>query len=163
MRRILIGIVLVAALVWTVGAVRFALASPEERIRMRIDRMAIGFNTTKMAGVLGGFAHEYRDDDQEIDRDRVKEILLYLFFREIDPLTKRFRLRVEVPEPEFSVELDGADRSKAVVNMRAVFYERDGDSEELYWDARVTADMVEGEDGWQLLRTRKVNHSDRKR
>ena len=162
-RRLLAGILILVGLVWGVGQLRYMIASPETRIRMRIERMALGFNTTKMAGALGGFARDYRDADSGTDKERVKQILLHFFFREIDPTTKRFRMRVEVPEEELSVSLDPDDESRAVVQLRAVFYEREGDSEELYWDARVTAEMAEGEDGWQILRTREVNHRDRRR
>lgn len=163
MKRALSVLIVGLALVWGYSELRYALASPEARVRMRIEGMALGFNTTKMAGVLGGFSKDYLDEESRIDRERVKEILLHFFFQEIDPTTKRFRLRVEIPEEQLSVVLDPADEHSALVHMRALFYEREGESERLYWDAHVTAEMRAGEDGWQIARTREVNHEARQR
>lgn len=154
-------VALLAALVLLVGIPRLrrALASDEQKIAWRIEDMAEGFNATRSARVLRGFAPDFRDEGG-FTREDVHQALVYLFFNEIDPKTKQFRMRVEIPEERLSVEV--TEEGRARVSLAARFWIRAGDREELYWDAVISGEMRDGEDGWQFERTHGVNHAGRR-
>ncbi len=161
MRRILVLSLFVVVAIWSIGRLRHALASPEERIRMRLEQMELGFDTTKVAGVLGGFAEDYRDEGSGIGRDEVQQILRHLVLRQFAGGSSSVELRVDLED--VVIELDPDDPERATSRMRAVFWQSEDEVEKLYWDARVTGDWRSGPDGWQLVRTRDVNHADRGR
>lgn len=158
-RPLLIALLAVLALLVGVPRLRRALASDEQKIAWRLESMAEGFNATRSARVLSGFAADFRDEGG-FTREDVHQALVYLFFNEIDPKTKQFRMRVELPEDRLSIELTGEDRAN--VSLAARFWIRDGDEEELYWDALISGEMRDGENGWQFERSHDVNHEARR-
>ena len=155
-------IALLAALLLLVGIpwLRRSLASDEQKIAWRIETMAEGFNGTRTAKVMRGFAPAFRDESAGFSREDVHQALVYLFFNEIDKSTKQFRMRVEIPEDRLSIELEDEDRAR--VSLAARFWVRDGDQEELYWDAVISGEMRDGERGWQFTSSYDVNHAERR-
>lgn len=151
---------LVAAL--AVGAVfgwrtiRSALASDEDKVRWVFQDMEHGFNNTRMAPVIGGFAKSYQDESSGVTRAELREILAYLFLRKHDPETKRFRLRVEIDEEALAVAIDEVSR-KATVSGAARFFDTLGDEEQIFWDARFEAELVDAGEGWEVVQTGRVN------
>ncbi len=135
------------------------LGSEEDKILRRFEHMTQGFNLEDAGAVLAGFHDDYEDeDDRGYDRRRIRETLIYLFFRGGEE-----RLRMELPEQELIVEL-APEGESAQAGGRAVFWRaRPDGTEELYWDARFRAELVDGAEGWQILRTFEVNHHERER
>lgn len=158
-RPFVLGLLAVLALLVGVPRLVRSLAAPQERLERRLTEMARGFDHCRTARVLAGFADEYRDAGSGVRREDLHRILVHLFFREIDPATKRFRLRVELGEPEVALDEDG---ERADVRVRARFFARTGGEEEVFWDASVQGEMRDGPDGWQLVETHDVNHAERR-
>lgn len=169
MIRKLLLVLAVLVIGWvTVDRVRWALASDETRIRWAIQDMAEGFDAQKTNKVLSGFTEDFKDAGTGVGRDELHGALVHLFFTEIDPETKRFRLRVEIPDDELEVEVNDADaegRKTADVRLLAHFLRSisGGGSELGWWDARVHARMVETDDGWRFDLAHEVNHDERPR
>jgi len=153
-------------ILWFGGrALWYALSGDEDQIAWVLDEMVDGFNDTRMRSVLGGFSRDFRDESSGATRAEVHQALASLFMSELDPETKEFLLRVELPTDDLEIDLvegtgDEPSRAKLVLHPR--FTTRESGTEELYWDATVHVEMVEGDDGWQLVRTSQVNHADRR-
>lgn len=153
MGRIL-RIALVAAALLVLGAwLRNALASDETRIRRVIAGMVAGFNDERNAGAMRGFAQEYRDTTSGVGRDRVHEGLAYLFFSRRDPDTKRFDLRLEVPEDLLAIEVADDEHARASGTLR--LWEgagaRDDDAPEtLLWEVRFDGALVDVDGAWRF-------------
>lgn len=114
MKRVVLGFV-GAMLLFVAGRfVVHALASPETKVRWRIQSMVDGFNRQRASPVLRGFASDYRDESSGADRELVHQGVVSLFFREKDPETKAFRLRAEIPDEELDVVVEeGGERATA--------------------------------------------------
>ena len=155
-------VIVVAAAVGSVfgwRAIRSALASDEQQIVWVFEDMQRGFNDTRMAPVLGGFANAYRDESSGITRQELREVLTYLFLRVHDPETKRFRLRMELDADALQVAVDeGA--GTAQVSGTARFFDHVDGVDQLFWDARFDAELASGSEGWQVVRTTQVNVAD---
>ena len=151
-------LVVVVGSVFGWRAVRSALASDEQKIRWVFEDMERGFNGTRMAPVLGGFERGYRDESSGITRDELREVLAYLFLREHDPETKRFRLRMELDAEALRIEV--GEPGRATVDGSASFFEREGDEEQLFWGASFRAELEDEGEGWVVVRTYEVNVAD---
>ena len=73
-----------------------------------------------------------------------------MFFERKDEVTKGFLYRVEIPEQEFTVEVDGA---AAKIAFLAVFHEVHGEQSQLAWKAKIRAQLVKTDDGWKIRRS----------
>lgn len=131
-----------------------AFASDETRIRWKIERMADGFNDTRSNPCMEGLAKEYVDSPSGADRELVHQALVHLFFTAKDPETKKFLYRVEIPEEEVKTSVADGEPDTATLDALARFHEVRGDMHTLAWEIRFQGDLVEGEDGWQFVRTR---------
>jgi len=138
------------------------LASEEQRIAWLVADVAEGFNATRMRPVISAFADEYVDEGSGTTRDRVRDVLVHLYFREIDPKSKRFRFRVEIPAEELTVELLEGEPQRAMLGLHAIFHCLERGEEVVYWDAHVRAELEERDGSWKFVRTFDVNHADRR-
>lgn len=154
---------LVLGLSWVAWTrARTSLATPEQRIRWRLEEMAEGFHDNVLRRVVRGFHPDYRDS-AGADRDDVQGALVYLFFQDRDPETGRFAYRLELPEPELAIRIDPEDGRRATVTLRAVFHRARRGQEEVWWDTRATLDFVKEDGEWRILQSRDVSHRDRRR
>ena len=68
---------------WLGGrALYVALASPQKKIRWRLEEMVEGFNETRMRPVLGGIAADFVDRTSEITREDLQRTLAWMFLNE---------------------------------------------------------------------------------
>lgn len=151
MRRLLLvvnAVLLVAIVIWQL---RNAFASPETKIRWRLESMVEGFDETRLSPCLEGLAPDYRDTTTGADRPLVKEALIALFFREIDPETKSFRYDADLETLE--VDLTDQDPPTAQATFTLAFHERTGPTPQLAWRVRVEAHLTELDQGWALTQT----------
>lgn len=155
MRRLVLVIIGIALLLLAILELRVRLASPETRIRWRIEEMVEGFNDARVSPCMKGVAEEWRDEGGRVDRSRLADGLRYTFFQEKDPKTKAFRFRVELEE-ELVIVLDPEDGESATVELLARFDCLRLEEWTPTWRVNIGAEMVEHEeDGWQVVRTRR--------
>lgn len=152
MRRIALIVVVVALAALCAMELRVRLASPETRVRWRIEEMLEGFNDARVGPCLRGVAKSWRDEGGRLDRERLGDGLRYLFLQERDTATKAFRFRVEL-EGEPLVVVDPADESAAHVELVARFECLTREEWTTTWLVRISAEMIDDdEEGWQVTR-----------
>ncbi len=162
LRRAFLIISGLALLVLVSGFFIRRFASEDQRIAWLVADVAEGFNATRMRPVIRAFADDYVDEGSGTTRDRVRDILRHLYFREIDPTSKRFRFRVEIPADELTIELPEGEPQRAMLGLHAIFYCLEQGAEVVYWDARIRAELEERDGSWKFVRTFDVNHADRR-
>ncbi len=151
MRRLVKPLLILAAAVVAVLALRQALASEETRIRWRLESMMEGFNDTRLAPAMQGIGADWRDRTRRVDRPRLADGLRYLFLNEKDPATKRFPYRVELDRDTLAIELSPDDRTRAQVTFEALFHALKDGQWTPTWRLRISTSMHKHENlGWQL-------------
>lgn len=148
--RIFLGALVLASLYFGYGhALRF-FAAEETKIRWLVEQMEEAYNHGKPGSCVGPLARSWRHEGSEIDR----QMLLGALFqtaRDREKDTRQLRSRVEVDEEAAQVVVDG---ERATLALEATFSRlRQGQWSET-WHARIEAELVEGEDGWEIVRSR---------
>jgi hypothetical protein len=148
---------------WSWGTVWHWWASDAEEVAGLTEDMIAGFNATRRRDVMRGFAEDFRDESSGATRTEVQQVLVHLFFREIDRETKRFRLRAELPPEALEFELfPDEDPPRAQAVLRPRFYERVRGEEQLWWEAEIHATLLKRGGRWRFVHTRSVNHAARR-
>lgn len=144
-----------------VRAIYRALASPEKRIRWRMEEMVEGFNSRKAQPVLDGIAKEFVDRSSDVTRDDLHSTLVWMFLNEHDD--KGEFLWSAVFDPKEMTIVVAQDKHSAAVECRVQFLRRRGTANELNWDARVTGTFSLDQNGWQWSVVNSANHEARLR
>ena len=129
-----------------------AMASPETKIRWRLEEMAEDFNLARPGPLSRGLADDFREETAGVGKQDIRAFVTQMTFTERDKETKKFLHRVTLPEEEMSIEVDPADSTKAHVDLVATFEKLRKGSWDLSWRVSIDADLVDGDDGWQVLR-----------
>jgi len=153
MKRVIVAVAAIAALILGISLVIRALESPETKIRKRLLRMAEDFDGGRSGPCSRGLAEDFVDATTGARVSEVRALLAQMSLSERDPRTKEFLHRVTLPEEEMTVLLDPAEPTKAQVDFIAIFEERRGEEWRLEWRVSISAEMFDGEDGWQVRRT----------
>lgn len=155
-------LVLVALPILWLGArwVLRALESDEERIARVVGEMVEGFNDAQGRPVLSGLAREFVDSSSGATREDVRTALIAWFFEQVDPVTKKFLFVAELERVDVQVD-EAAHEAQVSVAIR--FEKRRGEALEPWWNAEIEGLMRDGDDGWQWVKSTKVNHSERPR
>jgi len=97
-------------------------------------------------------ADAWFDRSSGIHKDTLHQMLVALVFQEKDE-KGRFRCSVEVPRETLVIEVQ--EGGKAHATLEAAFFRKRTElrEPELQWRAAVEADLVDGEDGWQIVAT----------
>ena len=128
------------------------LASDETQIRWRIEEAAEAFNAGRPGSAVAPLADAWFDRSSGIHKDTLHQMLVALVFQEKDE-KGRFRCSVEVPRETLVIEVQEGGKAHATLEA-AFFRKRTALREpELQWRAAVEADLVDGEDGWQIVST----------
>lgn len=160
--RKLLAAAFLFALAWFgARALYRALASPEKKIRWRMEEMIEGFNEKRVRPVTAGLAQGFVDQVGGFTRDDVRTTLAWMCFNEVDDKGEFLWSAAFHPEA-MTIELAEDERS-AMVGIDAQFFRRRGGARELVWDAHVAGTMATGDDGWQWTVVSAVNHEDRRR
>ena len=155
MKRTLLTLLGLAVLLFAGWRVRLMLASPETRIRWRVEEMLEAFNEARLSPIMKGVAEGWRDEGERVDRERLADGLRYTFFQEKDPKTKAFRYRVELEE-ELAIVVDDKDARHATVALLARFDCLRLEEWTPTWRVRIEAELVEHEEhGWQVSRSKR--------
>jgi len=153
LKKVALVLAALLALYLGVGWLIRMLASDETKIRWLVEGMEQAYNTGDAGDCVAPLARNWRHEGYEIDR----QFLLGAVFqasRERDKETREMLTRVDVDEDALAITVDG---ERATLAAEAVFSRlRKGEWQET-WRIRVEGELVDGEDGWEILRTR---HSD---
>jgi hypothetical protein len=153
MRKLLIAALAGGALFIAISFLVRAFESPETKIRRRLEQMAADFDGGRAGPCARGLAEEFVDTTTGAGVGDVHAVLVRMTFAERDPKTNEFLHRVAFPEDSMAIRLDAADPERATVDLVAVFEEKRGSEWKVEWRVAIAAEMAEGDDGWQVLRT----------
>ena len=153
-RRVLLALIVLSALVLSIQRLRSWLASEPTRIRWRLEEMVEGFNETRLGPCLRGLAEDWRDAGGEVDRALLADYLRSLFFNERDPESGRFPYRAELEPEALEIELDGEREDRARVVAVVGFSTLAGGEWSPTWRVRVRAELEKHPRlGWQARRS----------
>ena len=153
LRKIAALVLLCAVGVIGVSIVKNALASPETKIRWRLEKMSKDFDLGRAGPCCRGLTDDFRDDTSGAEAQDVRAILSRMTLAERDPETKELLYRVSLPEDEMTIFVDPADPSEAHVDLVATFEKLTGGEWRLYWRVAIAAELLDGDDGWQIHRS----------
>jgi hypothetical protein len=153
-KKILLGALTLAGLYLVSGVVIRFLASDETKIRWLVETMEEAYNAGRPGKCVGPLAKDWRHEGHGIDRDMLHGALFQVS-RERDRETRELLSRVEVDEDALVISVDG---DRATLQADTIFSRRRGAAWEPTWELSIEADLVDGDDGWEIVRSR---HSDR--
>jgi hypothetical protein len=154
LRRLLLGLILLSALVLLGQRARYWLASDATRIRWRLEEMEEGFNQTRLGPCLRGVSERWRDATSGTERALLADLLRSLFFHEVDPESGRFLYRVELERDSLGIEPDAEADGRARVDLVARFSTLEGEQWSPTWRVRIDAELERDSDlGWQVVRS----------
>ena len=151
--KILLAAVVLALLYFGVGFVRYAFASDETRIRWLVEGMEEAYNAGRPGACVGPLAKDWHHDGYSIDR----EMLLGALFQmahERDRETHELLSRVEVDARAMTIRIDG---EHATLTTEAQFSRLRAGKWEVGWRLRIEAELVDGEDGWEIVESRHLD------
>jgi len=140
-----------------------ALASPQTKIRWRIEGMVEGFNEMRAQPVLDGVSRDFRDKSGGgTSRDDLRQILAWLFLNEIDGRNGEFLWACEFDPQGLSIAL-APEQDRAHVEVALRLLRRRGGEMQPFWEANFQGSMAKEEDGWQWVELDAANHGARGR
>jgi hypothetical protein len=149
-KRVLFALLALVVLFYAVrGLVRF-LASDETKIRRLVAGMEEAYNAGRPGSCVGPLAKDWRHESYQLDR----ELLLGALFqvaRERDRETHELLTRVTVDEDAATVTVQD---ERATLALEALFERRRAGAWRETWRVRVEAELADGEDGWQIVKSR---------
>jgi hypothetical protein len=154
-KKVLLVVLGIAAVLAAVFALRRAIEPEENKVRRRIESMADGFNSSRAGKVLDGIAESFAEKDAGVEKEELRAFLAYLFFKERDPESKRFRYQVEVSKLEVALDPPGPPEGppRASVSLEANFLELRAQKFTSVWKASIQGTLEKGDDGWQVIRS----------
>ncbi len=137
-----------------------ALASPQAKIRWRLEEMVDGFNAMRARPVLDGVAADFVDRSAGITREDLHALLAWMFLNEIDEHGEFLWNAIFEPE-ETVIEL-APDKRSAKIECRVQLFRRRGGTPQMDWDARIAGTFNLGDQGWQWGAVDSANHGERR-
>jgi hypothetical protein len=155
LRKIAFGLMALAVL-WFGGRVLVhALASNETLIRWKLEDACEGFNDARMSPILDFIARDFLDQSSGAHRDDVRAGAAAAFFTEKDPKTRAFPLRAHVVPDTLAITIDEADKKQAQMRCTIRIVDTSGGGERVVWEFRLNGRLFDGDDGWQLVESRR--------
>ena len=149
-KKILLPLFALLSLYFGAGFLIRFFASDETKIRWRIADMEEAYNAGRPGACVAPLARDWHHEGSSIDR----EMLLGGLFqaaRERDKQTGGLRSRVEVDEDAAQIAVNGA---RATLAVEARFSRLRAGAWEDAWRVRFEAELVDGDDGWQIVKSR---------
>jgi len=122
-------------------------SSDETQIRWIVESMEENYNVGDPSGCVESIAKTWRHEQSELDRSMLFGALLRIA-QERDRETRAMRSRVEVDEE--AAEIVVTD-DRATLALDATFLRRQGEEWKPSWDVHITAVLVDGDDGWEIV------------
>ena len=132
------------------GAVLRWFASDETKIRRIVASMEEAYNAGAPSDCVEPIAANWHHAGTELDRRELFAALLGIA-RERERETRELRTRVEVDEAAAEIVVAG---ERATLALEAAFQRRRGAEWQPSWQVRITAELVDGEDGWEIVASR---------
>jgi hypothetical protein len=129
------------------GVVRRWLASDETEIRWLVADMEEAYNAGDPSGCVEPIAAGWHHAGNELDRRMLFGALLQIA-QERERETRELRSRVEIDEEAATITLAG---ERATLVLDAQFQRRKGAEWQPSWQVRITAELVDGDDGWEIV------------
>jgi hypothetical protein len=150
LKKVLLSALALAALYLGIGGLVRFFASDETKIRWLVEGMEEAYDAGRPGSCVGPLARDWRHDGYSLDR----EMLLGGLFqaaRDRDRETRELRTRVDVEPGSLEIAVDGERATLAAVarfeRLRA------GEWQES-WRARIEAELVDGDEGWEIVKSR---------
>jgi hypothetical protein len=148
-KKIALGLVALAALYLGCRWLVRALASDETRIRWLVERMEQGYDEGDPGDCVGPLAADWRHEGYELNRELLFGGLLQIAMQERERETRELLTRVELSGLRISVSGDTAE-----LECEAAFSRRRRGEWQETWRMRAWAELVDGDDGWEIVRSR---------
>jgi len=132
------------------GIVLRWFASDETEIRWLVESMEENYNVGDPSGCVEPIAAGWQHAGTELDRRMLFGALLRIA-QERERETRRLRSRVEVDEAAATIAVEG---ERATLSVDAQFLRRKGDDWQPAWHVRITAELADGDDGWEVVTSR---------
>jgi len=150
MRRIALGLIVVA-LAWIGGHALFdVLRSHEDKIRNRLEAACEGFGEARMNPILESLSRDFVDETSGFHRDDVRAAIASAFFSEKDPETRAFPYRAGVVPDTLVIQVAKPEAQSAEVRFTIRITDTRGGQERVAWEFALAGTMSNGDDGWQL-------------
>jgi hypothetical protein len=154
-KKLILGALALAALWLGSGLVIRFFASDETKIRWLVETMEEAYNAGRPGTCVGPLAKGWRHEGHGVDRETLRGAL-FVVSRDRDRDTRELLSRVEVDEEALVIAVDG---DRATLQADATFARRRGETWEPTWALAIEAELVDGEDGWEIVRSRHVDRS----
>lgn len=125
-------------------------ASDETEIRWIVEGMEEAYNVGDPSGCVESIARTWRHAGSELDRQMLFGALLRIA-QERDRETRALRSRVAVDPEAAEIVVTG---DTATLTLDAAFERRRGEEWQPSWQVRITAELVDGDDGWEIVTSR---------
>lgn len=122
-------------------------ASDETRIRWLVESMEENYNAGDPSDCVEPIAATWHHAGTEMDRRMLFGALLQIA-QERERETRQLRSRVEVDEEAATIAVEG---ERATLTLDAQFSRRKGAEWQPSWQVRITAELVDGDDGWEIV------------
>ena len=129
------------------GVVRRWFASDETEIRWLVAGMEEAYNAGDPSDCVEPIATGWQHAGSELDRRMLFGALLQIA-QERERETRQLRSRVEIDEEAATIAVAG---ERATLALDAQFLRRKGAEWQPSWQARITAELVDGGDGWEIV------------
>lgn len=125
-------------------------ASDETKIRWLVESMEESYNVGDPSDCVEPIAADWRHAGTEMDRRMLFGALLSIA-QERERETRQLRSRVEIDEEAAKIVLAG---ERATLTLDAQFLRKRSDEWQPSWHVRITAELVDGDDGWEIVSSR---------
>lgn len=154
-KPLIFGLALVSLVFFTVTELGRELHTDEERVRDALLDAVDEFNDQDLSDTLSLFAQEYRDEDEDHDRDAVRESLFYLFWHSGD------RFHATLREEQLVMNVD-AESGTVTVSLGVAITRGRGGQYQPWWNLEAEVDMqLQKGKHWRIVASRGVNHDER--
>ena len=149
-RKLLLPLLGIVALYLGVGFVVRFFTPAETKIRKRVAHMEDAYNRGNPGECIEPLARDWHHAGYELDRQMLFGALLQTA-QERSHETRELLTRVTIDEDAATVNVQD---ERATLELEALFERRRGDTWHETWRIRVTAELVDGDDGWQIVASR---------
>lgn len=149
MKRAILGVLGLMAILALWSTVRAWTRSDEERIRALFATEAARFNAGAALRVLDSFAPDYRDETLDLDRQTLRGALLWVFQNRREAASGRLVYDVGLGE-DYPIEIEG---ERATASVPVQLYEGLDERRRLAWSLRVAATLERRDGTWTVVRS----------
>jgi len=149
-RKLVPALLALAALYLGVAWLVELLTPDDTKIRRLVAQMEDAYNRGDPGDCVEPLARAWRHERYELDRQLLFGALLQAA-RERDRETRELPTRVTIDEDAASIDVQD---DQATLALEALFERRRGGEWRASWRIRVEAELADGDDGWEIVKSR---------